>query len=400
MASAIRDRVYLDSYTDGKQDFKWVSGDTKSKFYDAIVKTYVRHGMINRILAELSLPSLEDSPKGKVILFRDYKDKWLASLTNRPKPVKDTTLGGYKSYLTHLVEEFGDTSIFEITPFDIQQYFSEKSSQLTLKTLREHHQVLKQIFDYAMDDDDVELPRNPAKNKNIIVNYSEKDSVIREPLPSDIINEIINAIHDLPDDQRRLMALYLFTGMRRGEVLGLRWEDIDFEDRFIHVRRNATYAKNDAKITTTKTENGVRSLPLYAELTELLHPIKKSGYIIGDKQTPITAMAYRWMFTKIKDAVEIHGATAHVFRHSYLTMLDEAGVDPKTLQYIAGHGNFSFTMNRYVHGRKQAAQEAGGKYENLLDRKRHKDVGKGRDGGEESETLRDTTERYENVESA
>ena len=47
-------------------------------------------------------------------------------------------------------------------------------------------------------------------------------------------------------------------------------------------------------------------------------------------------------------------------------MLDEAGVDPKTLQYIAGHGNFSFTMNRYVHGRKKAAQEAGVKFEMLI----------------------------------
>ena len=49
-------------------------------------------------------------------------------------------------------------------------------------------------------------------------------------------------------------------------------------------------------------------------------------------------------------------------------MLDEAGVDPKTLQYIAGHGNFSFTMNRYVHGRKKAAQEAGVKFEMLINK--------------------------------
>ena len=69
---------------------------------------------------------------------------------------------------------------------------------------------------------------------------------------------------------------------------------------------------------------------------------------------------------KIRKAVDLHGATAHVFRHSYLTMLDEAGVDPKTLQYIAGHGNFSFTMKRYVHGSKKAAQEAGVKFEMLI----------------------------------
>ena len=95
---------------------------------------------------------------------------------------------------------------------------------------------------------------------------------------------------------------------------------------------------------------------------------KKSGYIIGEQKTPITGTAYQCMFEKIRKAVDLHGATAHVFRHSYLTMLDEAGVEPKTLQYIAGHGNFSFTMNRYVHGRKKAAQEAGVKFEKLINK--------------------------------
>ena len=95
---------------------------------------------------------------------------------------------------------------------------------------------------------------------------------------------------------------------------------------------------------------------------------KKSSYIIGEQKTPITGTAYQCMFEKIRKAFDLHGATAHVFRHSYLTMLDEADVEPKTLQYIAGHGNFSFTMNRYVHGRKKAAQEAGVKFEMLINK--------------------------------
>ena len=63
--------------------------------------------------------------------------------------------------------------------------------------------------------------------------------------------------------------------------------------------------------------------------------------------------AYRTMFNHVRKAIDLHDATAHAFRHSYLTLLDEAGVDPKTLQSIAGHGNFSFTLNRYVHGRER-----------------------------------------------
>lgn len=63
---------------------------------------------------------------------------------------------------------------------------------------------------------------------------------------------------------------------------------------------------------------------------------------------------------------DLHDASAHIFRLHYLTMLDEAGVDPKILQYIAGHGNFSFTMDRHFHGRKKSAIQAGIKFENLL----------------------------------
>ena len=83
--------------------------------------------------------------------------------------------------------------------------------------------MLSNLFDYAMDDENVALPRNPVKSKYVKVKYSESDSVIREPLPSEVVTEIISQIGTLPLMERRLMALLLFTGMRRGEVLGLRW---------------------------------------------------------------------------------------------------------------------------------------------------------------------------------
>ena len=106
--------------------------------------------------------------------------------------------------------------------------------------------------------------------------YSESDSVIREPLSSEVVTEIISQIGTLPLMERRLMALLLFTGMRRGEVLGLRWEDLDFKTGFITVRRNATCAHNQAEVTTPKTSNGFRSLPLYAQLVEMLGTPKQS----------------------------------------------------------------------------------------------------------------------------
>ena len=268
-------------------------------------------------------------------------------------------------------EAIANTNVFltfEDVIFDRSKKLPSIYPNLSQEERNQKYNVLSNLFDYAMDDENVALPRNPVKSKYVKVKYSESDSVIREPLPSEVVTEIISQIGTLPLMERRLMALLLFTGMRRGEVLGLRWEDLDFKTGFITVRRNATYAHNQAEVTTPKTSNGFRSLPLYAQLVEMLGTPKKSGYIIGEQKTPITGTAYQCMFEKIRKTVDLHGATAHVFRHSYLTMLDEAGVDPKTLQYIAGHGNFSFTMNRYVHGRKKAAQEAGVKFEKLINK--------------------------------
>ena len=396
MSSQYRDRIYLGLDEDGNELIKWASGSSKTEFHDAIVRLYIKYGKIDRFLAEAKHPLMHEGDTRPPVLFKDYKDKWLNSLTACKKPIKPTTLSGYNCYLRkHLIPEFGEMDLFEITAFDIQEYFNEKSD-LSLKTLREHHQVLKQIFDFAIDDEEINLPRNPAKNKNVKVNYSEKDSKPRSALPSSVIQEIIAAIYDLPTDQRRLMALYLFTGMRRGEVLALRGEDFDFDKGFINVSRNATYPENEAFVTTPKTVNGLRSLPLYEQLIELLGPIRQKGYIIGDGMKPITLMAYRWMFWQIRASIDLHGATAHVFRHSYLTMLDESGVDPKTLQYIAGHGNFSFTMNRYVHGRKEAALSAGVKFTELL----QSVAVKKEESALENDNLRIQAEGHEKAQSA
>lgn len=72
------------------------------------------------------------------------------------------------------------------------------------------------------------------------------------------------------------------------------------------------------------------------------------------------------MYERIVKQVNLHDATAHIFRHSYLTLLDQAGVGSKTLQLIAGHGDIKITMNRYVHGRNSEILSAGEKFAALV----------------------------------
>lgn len=366
MASTHRERVYIGTDDEGKDTVKWASGATKRELHDNIVRLYMKYGLIEKYLSEFNISISGGADTRPPVTFEQFSREWAIAMENRPKPPKPTTLAGYKSYLRkNLVPEFGDMLMWEITPFDIQSFFHQHSD-LKVKTLREHLLVLKQIFDYALDDERIQLQRNPARSKMVQINYVDGDSEIREALPTEVILEIIDAIQVLPAKLRRLIALLLLTGMRRGEVLGLRWEDIDFDRRVISVRQNVTYVSNDPIIGSPKTKNGTREIPIDPHLNDFLAPIEEHGYVIGDGQEPITLQAYRWMFKCIKDQVDLHDATAHIFRHSYLTMLDEAEVDPKTLQIIAGHGNFGFTMNRYVHGRHNKMLEAGEKFSSLI----------------------------------
>jgi len=144
------------------------------------------------------------------------------------------------------------------------------------------------------------------------------------------------------------------------------WEDIDTEKQMISVCRNVTYPTNQPNITTTKTKNGVRKVPADDNLILLLdRPGAAAGYIVGGDK-PVTLAYYTAMYERIERQVDLHEATAHIFRHSYLTLLDAAGVDPKTLQVIAGHGDIRITMNRYVHGREQEISDAGTKLSSLM----------------------------------
>ena len=90
-----------------------------------------------------------------------------------------------------------------------------------------------------------------------------------------------------------------------------------------------------------------------------------SDLLLGGEK-PLTKMVFTRVFKDIQKAVDLHGATPHVFRHSYLSMLNQAGVDPKTIQRIGGHGNFMLTYNLYVHSSDEQIMDADKRVNGLL----------------------------------
>ena len=171
---------------------------------------------------------------------------------------------------------------------------------------------------------------------------------------------IIPSLGRLDRMDQLYLSIVIFTGMRRGEVLGLRWEDFDLMGNVIHVQRNATYTNNQPFIGTPKTRSGYRDVPIIPDLLAHSLPMGEKGFVVSQKdpEKPLTLTVFRCMMKRINASVDLHGATSHVFRHTIGTMLNDTGADVKTIQSILGQSDFKTTMDRYVHPRDNKKQEA------------------------------------------
>ena len=310
----------------------------------ALLKSERRKEFVGDLLERKAVPT-----------FGEYAAEWMK--TYKRGKLKPTTLKGYECILnSHFYPEWENTPLDRITTKSIQDFLCKKK-HLSMKYLHDMRVFLSQIMESALRDE--WITRNPATDSRLY-NPSEKEGVGREALSTDEVKSIIPSLYLLDRMDRLYLALVIFTGMRRGEVLALRWEDIDLTENTISVQRNATYTNNQPFIGTPKTKNGFRTVPISPNLLSNLLPLGEKGYIIsgGDPEKPLTLTAFRCMMKRINDTIDLCGATSHVFRHTIGTMLNDTGADVKTIQSILGQSDFKTTMDRYVHPRDSRKQEA------------------------------------------
>ena len=111
-----------------------------------------------------------------------------------------------------------------------------------------------------------------------------------------------------------------------------------------------------------KSKSGIRKIPLDFRFKALLIPQRQiSGFVIGESLTPLAEKAFQRRWRRIAETIDLHGATPHVFRHTYISIAVAAGVDPKTVQAIAGHADIETTLEVYAQVRQKSVEEAGEK---------------------------------------
>ena len=260
----------------------------------------------------------------------------------------------------HVAPAFGNCAISDIKTSDIQKYLNNNSG-FSKSYMRDIMALMKQVFNAALEDGLID--KNPMDSSRITNPCKKKTE--RQALSDRDKADIIAHISDLKNrNDRMFMAFLMFTAMRPGEIYALKWENIDVGKGIIHVRQGSSFTKGQIVIGKTKTEVGVRDIPLHAQLLSYLQPLGETGYIMvresGEhKGGPYTEQAHKRAWERIKKTIDVHGMTPYCARHTYLTELCHNGVDMSTAVKIAGHADERMLSRVYVHTHEEHVAKAG-----------------------------------------
>lgn len=308
----------------------------------------------------------------KPMLFKDAADAWD---TRHSGKVTHNAHDVYVAPLRRANDYFADIPIAEITPDQIQAFIQHIADQgFSKRSVQIHKNMLNMIFNHAIVQPGSLVRFNPCNSVSI---PSGLPQVERKP-PTDKQLELVSPN---AESEMGLFAFFLlYTGLRRGELLALRWEDIDRKNKLIHVRREVIYESNQPTIVDrAKTPAGVRKVELLDKLEAQLPEGKKGLVFGGDTPLTKTQMRKNWLaFCKEIGEVEIteekhysksnnrtyikHSykpkMTPHQFRHAYASMLDDAEIDDNTAKSLLGHKSIVTTKNVYTKLREAKRQRS------------------------------------------
>lgn len=330
MSNRMKAKVIINGET------KWVTGESAQKLVDNAVK------------ATSFVPS--NAPT-----FREYA-KAFFKLYKSNGSIEHNTLVGYKSYLNnHILPFFGDRPIDTITTDDIQRYINLKAADYTRKTIREHINLLRPIFEAALDEDLIQKNPCTSPRLNIIGKKSEKVLAYSE----EEYKQLEGLIPKLNEPDQLFLALSLYTGMRQGELFALRWENIDLDARTLQVTHSVEWpSRNKGILKQPKTANGIRTIILIPQLQTILAKYKKeSGFVLTsshqEEEQPMTQQAVKCMKARVQKAAKANGIDfpflTHRSRHTVATFMNNAGADDVSITGTIGHSDVAFTKRQYTN---------------------------------------------------
>lgn len=298
----------------------------------------------------------EKEERGKTLL--EVSEEWYNIHTRN---LAYSTSVRYNRYMEQLNDYLKGEYIKAVTSNDIEKIMADMvRKQYSSKTIQDFLSVVRLIFRYAHKmqyiSDDITFYLTPQKGKA---------PVHREPINEDetiAVSEMLSCTFGL------LAFFYLCTGLRKGEVLALQWKDIDFENKRINIYKTVYFVSNAPHIkNTTKTKAGTRYMILLDCLAEVLLPIKgnPNDYVFNKNGKLIDKSYYTRQWNKYKEESGIN-TTAHPLRHTYSTLVFEAGISEKDAQMLMGHSSIVVTHNIYTHIRAKHMEKTATQLNNYM----------------------------------
>lgn len=300
--------------------------------------------------AEKLYGKLQDAQKPKIKTFKDVAEEWQE---HHAAIVSFNASSIYKAPIKQLVGLWGDLPAEAITPAMIQSLLNSMAKQgYARRTVQVRLNALNQIFDRTIVDGVIQI--NPCAGVRMPMGLKTE----KRELPDECEIDMVKGCCNLPFG---LFAFFmLYSGLRRGELLALKWEDIDFKNKVINVNRAMYWEVNQPIIKETKTAAGQRTVPLLQPLDDKLAKRGK-GYIFG---LP-TQTVFRRKWAKYQHDAWIT-LTPHQLRHAFATICFEAGLDDKDAQQILGHSSIQVTKDIYTHIREQRRQQSADKLNSFV----------------------------------
>ncbi|MBR6459472.1 MAG: site-specific integrase [Actinomycetaceae bacterium] len=347
MAKQHRLRVVV-GYDDNQQPIiKQLASTRELTLADAAVKAMIQSGRIAEFMPgifEKPASETQDKPAIKTGM-NDYILYWRKTFKSRG--IAKTTASFYDAKQTVISEYFGKMSIEDIQAGDVQRFITLRSEKHKKKTVKDDLAFLRMVLDSAVNDGIV--ARNVAKDKRIIIPAISGKGTM--PLTREQAATIKRELPNLQDKRERcLLALLANTSLRREEVLGLKWEDVDFSGDYISINDALIYTNGKPILKDTKTASSRRRFPMNQQLHTILFAVRQDrGYIIcGEDGKPLSLYKYQKLWESLSSHIELYGATAINFRTTFATMAIASGVDVKSTQTLLGHADPTMTLRVYA----------------------------------------------------
>ena len=348
----------------GKRKTPWISTNLPVKGNKKRAENFMMDVRRNFVPPNVQRIEEREAMQKGDILFTDFLLKWLRVAKST---VKLTTYASYEMMATKIIIPYFqilNIKLKELTTEDIQDFYSAQLERVSANTVIHYHAVIHRALKYAVKIKTIQS--NPAVN----VERPRKEKFIGSFYDKKEINTLFDIIQGHPLEVA--IKLAAFYGLRREEIIGLKWTAIDFENNTLTIQHTVTECNLDGKhievaSDTAKTDSSLRTMPLVTNFREMLlakkekqeHYRKLCGRSYCKEYLDyifVNEMGERWKprylsdgFKRILEQNGLRRIRFHDLRHTCASLLLANNVPMKKIQEWLGHSDFSTTANIYAH---------------------------------------------------